>query len=501
MNLNPDILYKSLSEKMDITRLGAEIKSLTLTPAVFFYDTMQYETNGIFIGQPDTLPQPAAGISCLIVCVGGRLPAGWNPKESCAFVIADETDILMVFNAIQETFKRFNQWSEQLKEVLERSASIAEMMHITDPILGNPIALCNNRLEIVMLSDSYDISDIASIGPVPEKYIEQFFDRHDQNTSMRMPFIYRIDSLTVYCINIFKDDTYLGLVSVGDTSQPFSPGDYELFCYFAEFVCSAAEKQFSNVNSQFVSLKSVLHDLLNNLPVHSSQAYTSLRKEFSQDTSWLCAAAKPTGKAERLPVDYLCALLEKSVPKSIALYANSNIALYISVHSGEEEARIKELTATLETLSLSAGVSFSFKDIMKARYYFRQAVSALDTASILGKEKTLNRFEDVALVFALRNSTGELPPEYMIPAELIALKDRSHRSDNADYWGTLKVCLDNEMNITQTAKDLFVHRTTLQARINKIRETICLESPSDRMYIRYCMYLYETFEAEINHAN
>ena len=50
------------------------------------------------------------------------------------------------------------------------------------------------------------------------------------------------------------------------------------------------------------------------------------------------------------------------------------------------------------------------------------------------------------------------------------------------------------MNGTQTARDLYIHRTTLQNRLRRIEQMVDLTTAESRMYIRYCMYLLEMHE-------
>jgi Regulator of polyketide synthase expression len=53
----------------------------------------------------------------------------------------------------------------------------------------------------------------------------------------------------------------------------------------------------------------------------------------------------------------------------------------------------------------------------------------------------------------------------MMPCGLTRLLQES--KEGADYWRTLEVYLDHEMNASQTARELFIHRTTLQNRLNR----------------------------------
>jgi DNA-binding PucR family transcriptional regulator len=82
----------------------------------------------------------------------------------------------------------------------------------------------------------------------------------------------------------------------------------------------------------------------------------------------------------------------------------------------------------------------------------------------------------------------------MVSPDLLLLKNSDDKPGGTDYWNTLKVYLDNEMNATQTADDLFIHRTTLRMRLNRIKKVVDLSTPLSRMYVRYCLYLYEMFD-------
>lgn len=494
MKLNADILYESLSRQVAVKRLGADVKPLSLSSPIFFYGDTKYQNDRVYVGRAGELPAPPRDISCLIICVGGGISASWNPGRTCVFAVVDETDILRIFNILQVTFERYQQWNHNLREILDSTASIEEMIRVTAPIFGNPIALCNNRLEIEALADPGNNAEVATVGPVPEKYIQQFRGRHDQNTSIRHPFVYEMDGHSAYCINIFKQDTYLGLITMGDNNHPFKPGDFDLFGCFFDYVSAAAEKHLNTVGRQFITLKSVFRDLLDSLPVSASLIKKALRKNDKGD-GWICAAMKLTGSAEQLPGEYLCAMVESHLTNAIAVFSDGYIAAFLPVKRSKRdvEASCEALELVLQDLSMQAGVSFPFTDITKARYFFRQAVNSLNTATSLAHEATLCLFREYALLYALQNSVGEFPVEYMLPQDLLDLRNREESLGSADYWNTLKTYLDNEMNATQTAKELFIHRTTLQARLIKLRDVVDLDTPKSRMYIRYCMYLYEAF--------
>ncbi|MBQ2895604.1 MAG: helix-turn-helix domain-containing protein [Oscillospiraceae bacterium] len=61
----------------------------------------------------------------------------------------------------------------------------------------------------------------------------------------------------------------------------------------------------------------------------------------------------------------------------------------------------------------------------------------------------------------------------------------SHDNEhNTSYFPTLKSYLDNNFNLTDTAQDLYIHRTTLLYRLKKMEELfkLRLDDPLRRLY-------------------
>ncbi len=64
------------------------------------------------------------------------------------------------------------------------------------------------------------------------------------------------------------------------------------------------------------------------------------------------------------------------------------------------------------------------------------------------------------------------------------------------YMDTLKVFLENNMSITATASELFIHRTTLIDRIERIERElqIDLKDPSERLKLDIILKAKEIYE-------
>ena len=132
-------------------------------------------------------------------------------------------------------------------------------------------------------------------------------------------------------------------------------------------------------------------------------------------------------------------------------------------------------------------MSRTFKDPYHARRFYQQALLALDLGVERTPEKTFYLFGDHVLEYMLRSCSGDLEPDSLVAPELVRLYQFC--PNGPEYIETLKRFLDNDCRVTQTAEELFLHRTSLIKRLEKIRSYVNLDDPDRRLYLRLCLHL------------
>jgi DNA-binding PucR family transcriptional regulator len=68
------------------------------------------------------------------------------------------------------------------------------------------------------------------------------------------------------------------------------------------------------------------------------------------------------------------------------------------------------------------------------------------------------------------------------------LRLKAHDSHaSSEYWRTLRVYLESAMNVTLTAKKLYLNRSTLHQRLKRIEKLLELDlkDPYNRLYILF----------------
>ena len=490
MRLSSDFIFSRLSPRMSISQRGASISELRLTPPLFYHFGMEYQDDAIYIGRSEDFQQAPRGVSCLIVSIGGFPFSGMPNSKACIFSVTSNDDMLYVFNCIQEVFHEADSWYAGITSVRETTADLDEIVELTSGFLGLPIIYVNERLEVVTSTAQSGLEDVANEYTSPQS-ISQFADSHQMHIRLREPFVYHVDEIDadMYCINLFIRETYRGVLILQlPDDERARRGCEALFELFSEVFVKAFKKRDDRELGRGGNRKAALVDLLNRMPVPEAR----LENAGLTSQGWFCLAAKPVSYMANIPYEYIVDRLEAACLGLIAIAYNDHIVLLVPCVEKEYQKEILfSLTEPLRELSLKAGCSFVFESVRAVYTAFRQAVIALGMAaqSSDAGDGPVFTFTDYALDYALKNSVGELSPHSIISDNLTRM-----REEDELLWETLKVYLDNEMNVSETSRELFVHRSTLQYRLKKIESLVDLSTPRERLYARYCIYLYELYQ-------
>ena len=96
-------------------------------------------------------------------------------------------------------------------------------------------------------------------------------------------------------------------------------------------------------------------------------------------------------------------------------------------------------------------------------------------------------FGDYVLDYMLANCCGDFDVESIVAPELVRLYNS--KPSGPEYLQTLRHFLDNDCHTTQTAEEMYLHRSTLIKRLDRIREIVDIESPERRLYLQICLHL------------
>ena len=510
MRITADILYGLLGEKYEVSRYGKGVHTSELSLPALYEPGMQPRVGGIYVARTGDLPnRPPEG--CVFICCGTRPPKVWNMWPCDVIHIVDpRTNLVGIFNVILGVIDKILTWQGRMQQLALSGAHVREMVEVSAPIFENRITVSDYELRILgscypdMTQPGNPIAIDTEIERVPPRYITATKDFGQSLVRKREPYtVEEIEALAdgimgvdSYCINLYDGDTYLGTCALKEEKHPLKPHDRELFQTFADYVHDCLGMQSRSTGNQLVTVRAVFEQLLNGYPVSMHDMNNALGLiEFSMhgmDISackWCCTVIQNSKHGKELPEAYLCKTVEACLPNTTALLFEESIVAFslIDKHAHRKDAICPALEGYLEDMDFNAGVSRTFLDPFHARTYYRQATNALEMGLEYNTGQRCSLFGDHVLDYMLANCCGDFDVESIVAPELVRL---CHCGPNGmEYVRTLRAFLDTGCHTTQTAQEMYLHRSTLIKRLDRIREIVDIDSPERRLYLQICLHL------------
>ena len=193
----------------------------------------------------------------------------------------------------------------------------------------------------------------------------------------------------------------------------------------------------------------------------------------------------------------ICNYLEKQFPYSCSFLFKEEIVTYFNLSRLEmdEDTVAGSLTYFIRDSFLKAGYSRPMQGHMNLRRQYIQASTALDVGSRKKPYLWIHHFNNVALTYILEQSTRRLPGYMPFHDKLLDLQ-KTDREQNTEYMLTLRTYLEENLNATQAASLLFIHRSTFLYRLDKIKNILDsgLDDPEEIFYLNLSFRLLEQEE-------
>ena len=157
----------------------------------------------------------------------------------------------------------------------------------------------------------------------------------------------------------------------------------------------------------------------------------------------------------------------------LAILCNFDVSDHNSV-----QKKLDYLRSFCEKYSLRCGCSMVFSDITERETYIKQARVVNCLGASLGRGEKLCRTELLLPELMAETAARNDPLGSLILSELLVLH-KYDAENSSEYLRTLEVYLSNGRSMTDTAAALFIDRSTLKYRLNKIQDMTKLDFSDD----------------------
>ena len=498
MKLNLEIIRIKLSNTIIARAYNTDTKKLIFRRPSLYEPGVAMETNKLYVLRARDLPRTVPKVNCGIICLGERIPLSWMTGSIPILVVKDNVSLMELFNSVSSVYDHFDDWDEQMHGELEKDYDfdICKIMLLGSQLLENPISVCNQNLQ-TLFSTRFDFDsqgelsfsiDTNAVGIEPG-YAEQIRLVCGLERNITVPYLSSIDipGQQSYCYNLHSMDFFVGCVNVTTYHRPFQDADYALADYFFLHFEKAFLKYMRNHSQTQTQEVSVLQKILRSEPV--SEEDKAILK-LADDEIWMFFRLKEKRGTKFLPKEYMYGTINSLMPQSVyaALFHKEIVGL-IRVRSNEDPA-LEAFGELLNRMDYFAGLSNCFCDIDRINEYRIQADYVIEQGRYINSGGSLLYFRDYALSYILHAASSEVSSDAMISPNLQAVADYDlHKG--TEYIKTLDIYLKNEMSVTKTAEALFIHRSSLMKRLDKLYRLLNdnLSDPDRRLYYRICLAL------------
>lgn len=494
MRLNLDVLEAWLPEDWHIKRFGSAKRDLTLTRPRLYEPGISLVENNLYLARAESLPDIPPDIACSFVCIGRQIPKAYRTAELSMLQLPDTVGIAESYNHIQEIFDRFDAWDAQIRDALEADGcfDIRKFLLLAANFFRRMVSVVDSNLQ-QLFCVTYDPQNGAHIlentGPILLEHNAQIKEVCSLERIIREPYQTALDIYGhAYCNNLYISDQFCGCISISEFDHRFQPWEFPVMAHFFSYFRNAFFRYLRTESNQESAELHVLRKVLSGRGL-SEEDQGLLR--LLPEENWICFRLCENKNERALPPDYMFATLNAALPQKVyAVIYHEKIAGLIRVpaQAPYDSANLTAFASTVSQMGYRAGLSNAFTSLSVIQDYLCQAAYALHQEK--ETHTVLQFFHHYTLDYMLENCVGEQSLDGLLTRGLKMLIEHD-RQKGSEYLHTLDVYLQHEQSISRTADALYIHRSSLLKRLDKIFRILGsrLDTPEDRLYFRLSVEL------------
>lgn len=469
--------------------------------------TPSYECSGSVVAEVTHVaiantasPRKTQGHQTLWIVVDSNRRQTRRKSGAPALVVSSMEAAIELLQYASRTLGELLSWESELKDALIDNAPLGDLVAVASRVIDTNFALIDKTLLVVANSYGYAewIStlgyeaaavDAQGTGALmdPEaagallsganydaagKHHEPFY--YNQPTPRDDPGIER----PYYVINLFLEDAFAARLVAGPSGAPrrLSTGEEQLLNRFAPYLFSCYAHHIPTIAARREA-SAKAHELLEAVfaaPVSLDKS--TLRQSFgaygwTPDDIYIAACIQfPDEANSPAAAGYTARALEDCWHESCAVSLGGTVIWVLNMSaSGLDDVKklVEEVDEMLRSHSCRVGFSLPSLRLEHLHGYCRQALAALAYAMPNEGHMAYALFADCALDYMLEHACGEFDAHDLVHDGVLALQtyDQAH---STDYLHTVEVYLHCNCNATHAAEQLFIHRSTLLKRLDRI---------------------------------
>ena len=423
---------------------------------------------------------------------------------SSVISILSQSDPHAVYNTLQQIFEKFAAWDSALHWALQAEDPLDRMLTVSQEIFENPMFIhdpdfyvlsCPRWLEGML---RWEKESRTGREMVPLELINEFRVDEEYLSTLKARkvsmFSASIRGYRILFANLWSQDRYSGRICVDEIERPLRRSDYLHLAHLAEMIMLCMERQRLLWLSVGSDIDRFFVDTLD-----GREPSDQLPRDYLRYLNWdredrylVLKIASDREDYRTMTPAGLFGYIEAQIAEGRAFLYHQDITVIVNLTASKTTVAevLSSLAYILREGLFKMGVSTELDNFFYIRDGYTQASVALEYGRNSGSMLWYFHFEDYALRFLLDCARRQIRPAMLGSEKLRKLKQ--YDSENhTDFCHTLEVYLQLERNVVQTAKTLFIHRSTLFYRLDRIQKLtgVDYESEEERLYLLLSYHL------------
>ncbi len=407
------------------------------------------------------------------------------------YLEADDVDAAL--NDILDIFDRYNNFEHEMILKVDSGCYVNELMQEISQLTGWFVILADAGFYMTAYQGPEDVlkfhkelSSMLKTHMIPLDSIKKLNDSPEVRMREIAPYTIFVPELgTALTYNIFVGRNHMGWLVACNKTGVYSDGERDLLSAIAPVVERWIEKNTEAVKHSRKA--GIFLSLLDG--AEPGEDYMNSRLSAfgwgKNDKKQVYVLKKIS--AISLPEDIVERRLELAFSNSFVLSYAGSLVLITNLTINNIRQIESTLIGLLKEMRYCAGAGEAVEKIVDVPMCYRGASMASEYAP--SEPGRIMQFKESVLPYTFSILKEHTTPNLCHPAlDLLSEYDKRH---DTDFYETLNVYLRNSQNATSTAKELFIHRSTLLYRIERIEEItdVDFSNPDERFHLQLSYYL------------
>ena len=427
----------------------------------------------------------------LILCVNCMEPS----KNFLS--IQENIDLFEISNSIFEVLDQFENVERKkqlLYNVLHSGNGLTELLRNAYNSIENPIQILDSSYTILArfpLSDPDPIfEEKYNRKSLKKEFVERMKNQNLKDKILHSVYPFKVFLKDLNCIAIFEsiriNNSVVGYLFIKCENKELTDDELDFVHILTQMVSIQLQKDELYQNPYAIKFDLFLKDLLLGHLKSEKEGIVTL-KEFGvkpKEFYFFIVCGFQDLRKRKLPPNYYWMQLRQIFDNSITCVdRNYYITLISTDHFDDYILNIESrLESFLSMNKMKAAISYRFNDLLDAKIYVEQAKKQLQHNLAYHETNSISYYKYFFFehLYLLSENQKEIVSSIHPAIRQMVQYDELH---NTKYTYTLEVYLKNNRNAPESAKELYIHKSTLFYRFAKMEELFNLKlNHSDSLF-------------------